>query len=466
MSSESGQPVRRDRRFATTVALTVAVLLVLTAALTAANAVRGPRLAAANVSPESLVTRSGHLELRADQRIETVRASDVSIAPTVGFDVATEEATLLVRFTEALRYSTTYVVTASVRSVTTGAAATLRYSFETPAAELFALRRAGPAAAGTRVRADDEIVRWRPDAAEQVLYRAPRIQDFAVAEPAVAAITLDAQNVGTLSVSRLGAVDAPPAAPRTIVRQDDITEVRSSGPGGVFGFVVNTYPEANVLPNRLFLYDPDGAGTMTPVLGRDKKPLSVNNWDFVPGTTSIVIQTADSEVYLVDPLEGGPLRPLGAHVLVQGFIPGTATLVVEDLDKNTAIDLATGRATLRPAARLAADAQLNEVLPTAGKDRSVLLVAQVTGERLEYRLLDTEGTTTRVLYQPPAGIRLQRLCSSPNGQYLSVEENPWNSAVDDYLNTPGFSPSSTVLLDRASGQRVHLVPGFLVDWCG
>jgi hypothetical protein len=80
------------------------------------------------------------------------------------------------------------------------------------------------------------------------------------------------------------------------------------------------------------------AGELIPVLGLDGKPLEQLDWAFVPGTTSIVAQTADSSFYLLDPLNDSPTQALGGRSRMYRFVPGPTTLIVDDNGDFKAID--------------------------------------------------------------------------------------------------------------------------------
>ena len=138
--------------------------------------------------------------------------------------------------------------------------------------------------------------------------RQPHIEQYAVADPVIGVVTSDADGAGTLTVGRLDGSKAP----QTLAENSDISQLKSSGPSGLLGFVLPPLSG----PDRggggqLHLYDPVTA-KLIKVSGFDGKPLEPLDWAFVPGTTSIVAQTADTSFYLIDPLNGRPTQPLAA----------------------------------------------------------------------------------------------------------------------------------------------------------
>jgi hypothetical protein len=194
----------------------------------------------------------------------------------------------------------------------------------------------------------------------------PDIEQYAVADPAIAVVTSDADGAGTLTV---GPVDGSEPT-QTLAENSDISQLKSSGPSGLLGFVLTPLSD----PDRggdgqLHLCDPVTAKLIT-VSGFDGKPFEPLDWAFVPGTTSIVAQTADNSFYLIDPLTGRPIQPLGGHSKLYGFVPGSTTLIVDDNGDYKSIDLARGTTSTLPAIDLS-DSAGNCCSSAAIEDTSV-----------------------------------------------------------------------------------------------
>jgi hypothetical protein len=176
-------PPKRQDRFRLTAAVTIGVLALAAVGLTVANAVQGPRLLDAQINPVAAVEGAGQrLVLRVDQTVAHLTADQVTVTPTVPVEPTSDGAALILRFADSLRYATTYEIAAKVRSATTGASTTLRYSFRTPDGAFYVLQRA---ASNAEANAPAQIVRHVIGSTEQrVVRRQPHIEQYAVADPA------------------------------------------------------------------------------------------------------------------------------------------------------------------------------------------------------------------------------------------------------------------------------------------
>ena len=162
-------PSKRQHRFRLTAAVTIGALLLAAIGLTVANSVQGPRLLDAQIDPGATVEGAGErLVLRIDQTVADLTADQVRVTPIVPVEPKSDGADLMLRFGDSLRYATTYEIVAEVRSATTGAASTLRYSFRTPDSVFYIFQRA---ALGDGTGAPDQIVRSVIGSTEQRVVR-------------------------------------------------------------------------------------------------------------------------------------------------------------------------------------------------------------------------------------------------------------------------------------------------------
>jgi hypothetical protein len=448
-------PSKRRPHFRLTAAVTIGVLVLAAVSLTVANARQGPRLLDAQINPNAAVEGAGQrLVLNVDQTVANVTADQVSVKPLAPVETRSDGAAVMLRFTDSLRFATTYEITARVRSATTGASATLRYSFRTPEGAFYLLQRA---ASNTDSDAPAQIVRGFTGSTEQQVVRSqPRIEQYAVADPVIAVVTSDAAGAGTLTVGPLDG--SKPSV--TLADHSEISQLKSSGPGGLFGFVLTPSNERDLTGGGLHIYDP-AAGKMTPVSGFDGKPLDPLDWAFVPGTTSIVAQRDDGSLYLIDPLNRTPTQALGGHTRMYGFVPGSTTLIVDDNGHDKAIDLATGNTSTLPAIELADAAALQQLLPLGGDRGYVGWVVTQDGAASVVVLGDGEVRQIYAEDPDPAG-GIQNICLSPNGQYLAVAKLPRDAATNP--DAAGFA-SETELIDTATGRTEQKVAGSDINWC-
>ena len=441
------------------------VLVVLVAGLTLANAFQGPRLAGAELNAEALVTRPAQsLVLRPHQRIQPVRASDVRVQPSAAVTVTSDDASISIRFDEMLDYAVDYTVTVEAATAATGARSTLTYSFETPDTSLLSLVRNG---AGE----EDRILRRQVAGGDtEEVFAAPAIQEYAVVGNQLAVVTIEADQTSTLQLKPIAGGAASGIA---LPAPGTVTHLAASGASNLLGFLFTPAAGAASTPARtLIVYDAEsGTGVGSEVRGPDGQPLPVVDWRFVPSTTSVVVQSDDSNLYLIDVLGDDPPVPLGQHQELRNFLPGTRTLTVADVNGATAIDLDTGDK--RPLS-LPPDGSTEEDSAGAviilGEDR--YLETLMTPEygpgstRLNPRILTVDDSGAKVLYEPAKeDTDIRGICASPNGRQLAVELLPGERQPDGYPNVPASSGMSIVILDVATGRNLGGMNGFMPSWC-
>ena len=453
----SSDPSNRQDRFRLTAAVTIGALLLAAVGLTVANTLQGPRLLDAQINPVAAVEGAGQrLVLRVDQTVAKLTADQVTVTPRVPVEPTSDGAALILRFADSLSYATTYEIAAKVQSATTGASATLTYSFRTPDGAFYILQRA---ASNADADAPDQIVHHFIGSTEQqrVVRRQPHIEQYAVADPALGVVTSDAAGATTLTVGPLDGSEPT----QTLADNSDINQLKSSGPSGLLGFVLTPLTDPDLGGGgQLHLYDPV-AGKLIKVSGFDGKPLEPLDWAFVPGMTSIVAQTTDNSFYLIDPLNGRPTQPLGGHSRMYGFVPGSTTLIVDDNGDYKAIELATGNTSTVPALDLPEATGLQQLLPLGGGRGYVGWMATQAGAASVVVIND--GNVRQIYAEDPnpsGGI--QSICLSPNGQYLAVAKLPRDAATNP--DSSGFA-NRTELLDTATGRTEHDVAGSEVNWC-
>jgi hypothetical protein len=452
----SSDPPRRPHHFRLTAAVTIGALVLAAVGLTVANARQGPRLLDAQINSAAAVEGAGaRLALRVDQTIAHLTADQVTVTPNVPVEPTSDGPALNLRFTDSLRYATTYQIVAKVRSATTGASSTLKYSFKTPDGAFYALQRP---TSSTDADAPTQIVRHLIGATQQQVVRSqPRIEQYAVADPAIAVVTSDADGASTLTVGRVDGAGQS----QTLADNSEISQLKSSGPSGLIGFVLTPLDDPDLTEGgQLHVYDPV-AGKLIKVSGFDGKRLDPLDWAFVPGTTSIVAQAVDTSLYLIDPLNDTPTQALGTYSRIYGFVPGSTTVTVDDSGHYKAIDLATGRTSPIPALDLPESAALERVLPLGGPRGYVgFAVTQDGGASV---VVINNGNVRQIYAEDPdptGGI--QSVCLSPNGQYLAIAKLPRDAVTNP--ESSGFA-NKTELVDTATGRTEQMVAGSEVNWC-
>jgi hypothetical protein len=454
----SSERPRRRLGFRQTVVLAISILSLAVVGLTVANIAQGPQLLGAELNSAAAVQRAGQLlVLQADQPLTGVEPGQVSVAPEVPIEVSWRSATVEVRFLSALHYGTEYEVSAAMTSAATGASSTVTHSFHTPPAEVYVLRRNGSAGEETA----DHIVRVVPGATDRgVVYSAPRIQEFAVSGPSLAVVTQDETSAGTLAIGPVRGSGAW----KTVTTDAVITQLQASESNGVFGFVLQPLSGSDKDQTQLHLYDPTAGDQLIGVRGLDGKPLDPESWAFVPGTRSIVAQTADALFFLIDTVTGS-VKTLGGHSAMHGFVRGTPTLIFEDQGRFIALDLTTGTRQEIPLGDLSESALVYQLLALP-EDGYVSLVARLEGGELRFSVGIVGQGEFQITYEPePTDSTIPIVCLSPNGQFLAVETVPPGNETDGYDVLPGYRKSRVVVIDSATGNFQGEEPGFGPDWC-
>ena len=460
--------------------LTVGLILVLALVATGLgviNAVQGPRLSFGEVNPQALITRTAQrLILHANQPLAAVSADKLTISPTATVEVSTDDNAVTLQFANSLSYHTEYSVSVDVRSASTGIEGKLEFSFTTPDIDVYSLLRDTENSESGQDNSDqdnlDQVLRHSLAGANSnsVVFEAPKIQEYARLIDRIAVVTLDEDNAPTLVLTQ------PSQLPTTVVDTANasvIRQLRSDDSGTIFGYVLGGGLETAEGPSRrLFLYDlTNGTGLPEEITGFGGRPLTVMNWMFVPGTTSIVVQADDQQLYLIEAAAREAPTPLGQHMEMRGFIPDTLQLVVADPLSGSLIDLASGTTTVL-------DLPEPELLPDRYPGKLVLLDesrfielfaligTDTTGGQggSELVMNGTNGGTT-LFSTALTGGTIRNYCLSPNGEYLAVEVTSVEGRPDYYPSVNGFSASTVVFVRLSDGSSSRSVSGFMPDWC-
>ncbi|MBX3093066.1 MAG: hypothetical protein KF680_00770 [Cryobacterium sp.] len=465
--AESPRSEQRQRaRFQRLTIAVVAVLVVTAGALSLANALQGPRLSSVEVNPNTAIQRPGQrLILRTNQPVREVTSAQWSITPATDAELTVAGNELTLRFAESLDYATEYTITVEVAGVATGATGTLEYTFRTPDPQLFTL---------LRTEGVDRILRHSFSGAvtDEVVFEAERIQEYALLGDYLAVVTFDERGTPVLGLEPLAdrpavTVPTPPALAIRVVRASTqsnllgyIVEHERSGGGGGESTVAST----------LFVYDlSDASGVPIEVTGIGGMPLIVVDWTFVPGTGSLVAQGPDQQLYLIDPLGSTEPVPLGQHIELRGFIPGTARLVVADFLGGSVLDLVAGSnepITLREP----------ELDPMLAPGKQVFLDDESffhLRHRIDYEtssvssaLYFTDARGTVEVFRPPSeSSRVLDYCLSPNAQHLAIEVVSPEGVPDHYPVEPGFTATMVYLINVEDGTSERRLNGFAPDWC-
>lgn len=458
-----------SRRFRRGLLGTIGVLAAAAVTLGLAGAAQGPRLSEASVDVER-VTRlaDGRVVLSLNQPIARVDG-ELRVEPAEPASLTIDGRALVVEFAEPLPYDTEYSV--SVDGVVGEAqptAVTIEHRFTTADAPVYTLARRSPEG-----RTDVVLRSSFRERTPSIVLEAPRLQSFAHAGDAVVAVAVEDDDTNTLRIAGIDDATQTMGLPEPGV-------VRSIG-GSTTHPLIAFVHDGVTLPGgaepayreTLFTLDVSGApAAPEPVLGIDGEPMRVMDWRFVPGTTSLVVQDLDGALFVVDALGLTPPTPLGSATELRGLIPGSRMLVVADPDRGRIFDLETGeeRPNDLPVAELPAQAypgKVTQLDAAGGHLLSVLLAGDdgtgdVTTESL-LAVVDQEGTGLRYATGPSS--RLLDACASPNGRYAAVETVALDADADGYPHAPSYQDRLTTVIDLTSGDVVLTQSGGSSDWC-
>ncbi|MWV58826.1 hypothetical protein [Rathayibacter sp. VKM Ac-2754] len=458
------RPERRSpRAFARAFWGATTALVLAVGALTAATIGQGPRVTAVEVSRDGVVERDGgRVRIHLDQSLEPDALERVQVTPETPHEAELDGGVLTVTFADTLRYATTYDITIDrARGVATGSAADISASFTTKDPDLFTLDRTpGPA--------EPDSIRVRPlsGGEARVVATADRIQDYVVVGPVLVMATLEPDDTTLLRTVTLdtGSEGVIPLPGRGVVR-----ELHASAEKGVLGWTFSGDTPTGPLDRALYSYDlTDQKGEAVAVTGIDGGPLRARDWLVVPGTTSAVTHSPDDTVLLIDLLDPASISPLGQHAELRGFVPGANALVVADPESGSLIDLVDGSVeTLAlPTADVAATASPVQVLLLdSGSYLELEADYAADAGTTQYSVVRVDAAgTTEIFRTSPTG-RIRSICLSPNGQFVAVQAVSEEGVADGYPDVPGFSATSTVLVDLDSGDTTRSVNGVSRDWC-
>lgn len=464
-SAERGRGTFRRRFVGTVVALAIVA-----GGFAFASVVQGPRLEAGQIDAARATRLAGQtLTLTVNQPVAEFDAGDVDVEPAASVTADANDRSIVITFETPLDYAAEYTVRVpGVVGAYQGTQSTLEYRFETPDQEVYSLLRRSD-------RGEADVVQRSSfgSPAGEVVFSAPRIQEFAAVDDILAVVTIDDDEHNELLLSQGGQQQPLELA---LPMDASIRDLAASTTNPLAGFVLDT-PQIDGVKEydaALMTMDLSGVAAVAPepVLGLDGAPLRVSTWAFVPGTTSVVVQDFEQSLFLVDVLGQQPVVPLGVHTEIRGFMPGTTDLVVADPDRGVLIDLSDGTAeTLELAsADLGGNVYPGRITMLDESRYLISLIASKVegGETVRSSILAEVGPDgeLREVFAPATETSLIReYCVSPNGQYVAVAASAASGRPDGYSNNPGYTETLTSVVEIATARTVLSLPGGFSDWC-
>ncbi|MFT4234737.1 MAG: hypothetical protein QM607_07050 [Microbacterium sp.] len=456
------KPPTQRRRFGAALAAVLLALVVLAGGGAAWSLVQGPRVSSVQVDPAAAIRTSGsRLVFTANQSLEAVDPSQVTVTPAAPFTVDGAGRMVGVRFTVPLDDATTYTVTVDgVSSKGGGPSTTLTTSFTTPEASLYLLQR--------DEQGDDVIVRTTLDGDAQTVYTAPVIDDFRATSEhlVISESTADSSKVIVTDP------DGGDPQPLTLPGAGTVTDLQVSERGEYVGYLY-TDPDPgadgaqiNVLYTAS-LRDPSA----DPVPLAAKNPPSIAGWRFVPDSNLLtyVDFSGDMEVVDLDSADRSP-TPFGTASTVDAVTRGTYIAFVERLDTPGAvlIDLTTGEQSslVEPEDDLGTPGAALPV-PGGGTVRQFVTLGDDLLPQSQSVAFVADDGADRTLFTTGQGSALMQMCVSPSGRYAAVLEAP--DLASNFYGTSALQamPQKVIthIIEIDSGDEVSTLDGFDLSWC-
>jgi hypothetical protein len=445
------------------------VLVVLCLVFLGLTTFQGPKLSSAVVDPALVVQDAGQqLRLFANQPVAQVAPEQVTVTPAADFTVETQGDIVALTFTTPLHYGADYTVEVEgVTSVYQERPATLRHEFSTAEADVYYLDRAAPGSGE-----EDRIMAGSLGAdglgATQAVYSTSRILDFVVVGQAIAVVTAPADDDHRLSlVSLFDSVVEEIALPG----QGTIDMLEGSTAFAVgFRFTSAGDPLSREYSQDLLWMDLEGVHIPEPVRGVAEGPLTVLEWQFVPGGDMVAALGIDQSLLMIDPRGEAPTLPLGTWEGLDDISADGSTAIVRDLYDTIIYSFGDGEeqpfgpSPIDGTLPFGGDVALLGNGPTRVQKVSVY---DVEGGVFSSLVVVDDGRASRTLFASEAGTSsIDDISVSPNSQFVAIEVVPDVTAAESDAYYPNARAGSIVtrIIDITSGLVVAEVPGFAIDW--
>ena len=460
-STDPSQTAPDPHRFRRGLIATLAALLIACGSLGAASILQGPKLEGAQLDATAAAAAPGQqLRLIVNQAVAAVTREHVSVVPAVPVTVQSQGSVIAITFRDALDYSTDYhIVVTGVTSSRGGAAATLRTEVHTPGFGFDYLVRGSGSGSGS-----DRIVHAEVGSTDRTeIFSAPGIQDFVPLDGALVVVRDDGQrtsridivqvnggNVETLTLPDTGAVDAI-----TAVGTNLLYTLTSVGSDPIPRF-----------DQTLFRVDLQGQHSSVPVKGLDGKPLTIDAWQPIPGTGSVLLHGVDEGLLRYDPTATTPPVPFAYVPIMGGLSPDQKRLGTVDAFGANSLELSSGTSTRINPAPIDRKAPYADLPTPIDATHAILRLAIPHGGRFTPEIV-LNSATSHELYSPVGSapqIHGYRLTS--NGRYLIVEFEPdyLRSQPDGSLVNRQPVSITTDVVDVRTGATVLEVAGFDARW--
>lgn len=464
MSTDSRRGSRRARgrgRYTRGVAIAIGALVVIGGAAAGTGLTQGPRATSIQQDPQAAALQSGsRVIFTANESLDNIDPSQVTVEPATDFTLDAAGRTVGVRFPTALDADTDYRVTIDgVQGIGGGPTSTLTTSFTTPKSSVLMLERDG---SGT-----DRIVGHTVGGSgDEAVFEADQIDDFRATTAYLVITTVDDDGAMHVTV-----VDRATGSEHEIPLPGSgiVTGLQVSERGQLYGF---TFTDADLSAaggreNVLFTGSLASADDPAPVVVGGSEP-SIDRWRFVPETSSLLLNSFDGDLTLVDRQDpDGEVSSFGTALGIEGVARSTYTALIDRFDEGfVELDLASGEQRVLADAQLDGDALMGHILPLPNGDtlRSYAMLEDGIPTISRIVTMGQDGEAHDIA-ETADGEVLQQVCASPSAQYIALTVSDSSGAAYDGGVQSLPESIETRIYDAATGDEVEAWEGFDISWC-
>ncbi len=447
------------------------------------NLVQGPRLRRVTVDRAEVVRQPDQrLVMYVNQPLGAVNDSQITISPKAAFTAAVNGETLSMQFNERLLYNTNYTITvqnvaARYRKHTV---TTFHYSFKTADPTIFFIRRHAEANLDGGLlpskKADEIIQSTLSGSKETTVFNADKIQDYVLLGDSLLVTTISGDTFeDTTNNLYLVNIKTKQVEELSLPGKGTVTDLRASPNQRLAGYSFTSSGKYNErkYQNIVFNIDMAASRLQYPVDGLDGKPLQVMDWQFAPDGTTIIAQTYDTNLLLVDTnLDNKPL-PLGQFTGMENFSYNGAKLIADDrINGPLVLDLlAHTRTPLTNGPTDSNQPYLQSARLLSNGDgliKQMMLYKDDTTYSYTQSLTVSKGNSEKTVYKnSDQHTQLGLFDSSPNDQYLVAEvytTGEDSMGNDEYPETPQQIGTKTLIINVSDGKTSRTIDGFKVTW--
>ncbi len=442
---------------------TLVALVVACGSLGAASILQGPKLEGAQIDSAAAAAAPGQqLRLVVNQAVAPITASEVKIVPAVPIAVQSQGSVIAITLRGALDYNTAYRVSvAGVTSPRGGARATLRTEIHTPQFGFDYLVR-GPTA--------DRILHATVGSAKRtVVYESPGIQDFVPLDGAMVVVRGDGHHGSQIDILE---VHGTHSETLTLPDAGAVNAITVVGTDILYTF---TSTEADPVPKyyeNLFKVDLQAQHDSVPVKGLDGKPLTIDAWQPIPGTGSLILHGLDTSLLRYDPSSTTPPVPFAYAAIMGGLSPDQKRIGTVDPIGPSSLLISSGTSTRLTPAPIDGEVPYADLPLPLDASRTLMRLAIVHAGTFTQRIVvntavPPTSNTTKKLYQPSGSApEIENYRMTSNGRYLVVEFEPnlLDARPDGSDVNRRPAGITTDVVDARTGRVELEVAGFDARW--